>query len=44
MKMFSPSLVVKEIKTNIILKTQPMIEGWAILGIYITGGSVKNML
>ena len=44
MKMFSPSLVIKEIKINTIIKTQPMIEGCAIPGTYITSGSVKNML
>ena len=44
MIMFSASLVIKEIKTNIIIKTQPMVEGRAIPGIYITGGSVKNIL
>ena len=44
MKMFSPSLVIKEIKTNTIIKTQPMIDGCAIPGTYITSGSVKNML
>ena len=42
--MFSPSLVIKKIKTNTIIKTEPMIKGCAIPGTYITSGSVKNML